>query len=63
MMGPAFTLTPDTSKTDLTITTLTATAIIATRKNIDGTATIIVTIMIATTTEMVTGIKALPICF
>jgi hypothetical protein len=61
-MNPAFTLTPDTSKIDRT-TTLTATAIIVTRKNIGGTATIIVTIMIATTTEMVTGIKAPPICF
>jgi hypothetical protein len=62
-MDSAFTLTLDTSKTDLTITTLTATAIIATRKNIGGTATIIGTTMIATTTEMVTGISALPICF
>jgi hypothetical protein len=56
-MGSAFTLTPDTSKTDLTITTLTATAIIVTRKNIGGTAgtgiiigTITIEIMIGTTT-------------
>jgi hypothetical protein len=53
-MGSAFTLTPDTSKTDLTITTLTATAIIVTGKNIVGTGTIIGTttieIMIGTTT-------------
>jgi hypothetical protein len=56
-MGSAFTLTPDTSKTDLTITTLTATAIIVTRMNIGGTAgtvtiigTITIEIMIGTTT-------------
>jgi hypothetical protein len=55
-MDSVFTLTPDTSQTDLTITTLTATAIIVTRTNIDGTGTIIGTItieiMIGTATEI-----------
>ena len=57
-MDSAFTLTPDTSKTDLTITTLTATAIIVTRKNIGGTGgtgIIIGTISI----EIMIGIEAL----
>ena len=53
-MGSAFTLTPDTSKTDLTITTLTATAILVTRTNIAGTGTIIGTITI----EIMIGIDA-----
>jgi hypothetical protein len=56
-MGSAFTLTPDTSKTDLTTTATTATATTITRTNIGGTAgtgtiigTITIAIMIATTT-------------
>jgi hypothetical protein len=49
MMDSAFTLTPDTNKTDLTTTTGTVNATIVTRKNIGGTAgtiTIIGTITI-----------------
>ena len=60
-MDSAFTLTPDTSKTDLTITTLTATAIIVTRMNIGGTAgtvTIIGTITIEIMIGTMTGIDA-----
>jgi len=56
-MGSAFTLTPDTSKTDLTTTTGTAIAAIVTRTNIGGiagTGTIIVTITI----EIMIGIDA-----
>jgi hypothetical protein len=53
-MGSAFTLTSDTSKTDLTITTLTATAIIVTRMNIGGTAGT-VTIIGTTTIEIMIG--------
>jgi hypothetical protein len=66
MMDSAFTLTPDTNKTDLTTTTGTVIATIVTRMNIGGTAgtdtiigTITIEIMIGTTT----GIKALPISF
>jgi hypothetical protein len=60
-MGSAFTLTPDTSKTDLTITTLTATAIIVTRMNIGGTAG--TGIIIGTITiEIMIEIEALAIC-
>jgi hypothetical protein len=55
-MDSAFTLTPDTSKTDLTITTLTATAIIVTRTNIAGTGTIIGTITIEIMIGTTTGI-------
>jgi hypothetical protein len=61
-MDSAFTLTPDTSKTDLTITTLTATAIIVMRKNISGTAGT-VTIIGTITIEIMIGIEVLPICF
>jgi len=60
-MDSAFTLTPDTSKTDLTITTLTATAIIVTRMNIGGTAG--TGIIIGTITiEIMIEIEALAIC-
>ena len=55
-MGSAFTLTPDISKTYLTITTLTATAIIVTRTNIAGTGTIIGTITIEIMIGTTTGI-------
>jgi hypothetical protein len=58
-MDSAFTLTPDTSKTDLTITTLTAIATIVTPTNTGRTVTIIGTITI----EIMIGIEALPICF
>ena len=60
-MGSAFTLTPDTNKTGLTITTLTATAIIVTRTNIAGTAgigTIIGIITIEIMIAITTGIDA-----
>ncbi len=46
-------------KTDLTITTLTATTTIVVRKNIGGTGTIIGIITI----DIMIGIEALPICF
>jgi hypothetical protein len=66
MMDSAFTLAPDTNKTDLTTTTGAVIATIVTRMNIGGTAgtdtiigTITIEIMIGTTT----GIKALPISF
>jgi hypothetical protein len=52
-MGSAFTLTPDTSKTDPITTVTTDTATIVTRTNIGGTAgigTITIEIMIGTTT-------------
>jgi hypothetical protein len=57
-MGSAFTLTPDTSQTDLPITTLTATAIIVTRTNIAGTGTIIGTITIEIMIGTTTGIDS-----
>jgi hypothetical protein len=58
-MDSAFTLTPDTSKTDLITTAMIATAITITRMNIGGTAgtdtiigTITIEIMIGTTTAI-----------
>ena len=55
-MGYAFTLTPATNKTDLTITTVTVIAITITQTSIGHTGTIIGTItieiMIGTTTEI-----------
>jgi hypothetical protein len=55
-MGFAFTLTPATNKTDLTITKVTAIATTITQTSIGGTGTIIGTItieiMIGTTTEI-----------
>jgi hypothetical protein len=66
-MGSAFTLTPDTSKTDLTTTATTATATTITRTNIGGTAgtgiiigTITIAIMIATTTGIDSSRFSLP---
>ena len=57
-MGSAFTLAPDTSKTDLTTTTGTAIASIATSMNIGGIGTIIGTITIEIMTGITTGIDA-----
>jgi hypothetical protein len=60
-MGSAFTLTPDTSKTDPITTVTTDTATIDTRTNIggtDGTARIIGTITIAIMIGTTTGIDA-----
>ena len=56
MMGSAFTLTPDTSQIDLTITMLTVIAIIVPRTNIAGTGTIIGTITIEIMIGTTTGI-------
>jgi hypothetical protein len=61
-MGFAFTLTPDTSKTDLTTTTLTATAITVTQTNSGGTAIIIGTITTEIMIGTATGIDTLLIC-
>jgi hypothetical protein len=61
-MDSAFTLTPDTSKTDLITTAMIATAITITRMNIGGTAGT-VTIIGTITIEIMIGIEALPICF
>jgi Na+/H+ antiporter NhaD/arsenite permease-like protein len=55
-MGSAFTLTPDTSKTDPITTVTTDTATIVTRTNIGGTATIIGTITIEIMIGTTTGI-------
>jgi len=60
-MDSAFTLTPDTSKTDLITTAMIATATTITRMNIGGTAgtgTIIGTITIGIMTGTTTGIDA-----
>ncbi len=61
MMDSAFTLTPDTSKTDLTTTATTATATTITQTNIGGTAgtgIIIATITIEIMIETTIGIEA-----
>jgi hypothetical protein len=55
-MGSAFTLTPDTSKTDLSTTATTAFATTITQMNIGGTGTIIGTITIEIMIGTTTGI-------
>jgi hypothetical protein len=66
MMDSAFTLTPDTNKTDLITTAMIAIAITTTRMNTagtNGTGTIIGTITIGIMTGTTTGIDALLILF